>query len=416
VNAIVLADSPLAAVSIAGVSARERARRVALRAGARSVRVVADRRTLADEDLPTGPLLVVWADRLVHPPLVAALATDRDGITIVVDERQRLAGAALISEAAQKAALAALAAGDDDAFAAQASTRVVCGDLAQHPIATAADRAGAHAMLYRMIVKPQDNVITRYLFRPVSARVTRLLVLTPITPTQVSLVVAVLVALGCWMTLDARPSMMIGGALVILAASYLDCCDGEIARIKLQSSTFGAWLDTIIDEASSIGYMVAIGWHCHVYYGRNYFGDLGFDPWLVGIVVGLVTFGLSLVGIYYNIIVAVGSGNSQDYVSRFDIIERCEAWRLQPRPSKAVALPAWFEPIARFLPNIVRRDFIVWLATIYAIARVPHVSFATHLAGGVTSIVVVAIDHLHLRALQRRARRAGKRLERVRSS
>ena len=87
-----------------------------------------------------------------------------------------------------------------------------------------------------MLVKPQDNAITRYLFRPISSRLSRVLVKTPITATQVSLVVAVLVALGCWLTLDPRPSMMIAGALTILGATYLDCCDGEIAKWSWSAS------------------------------------------------------------------------------------------------------------------------------------------------------------------------------------
>jgi phosphatidylglycerophosphate synthase len=37
------------------------------------------------------------------------------------------------------------------------------------------------------------------------------------------------------------------GALLSLWASILDGCDGEVARLKLQSSTFGCWLETICD-------------------------------------------------------------------------------------------------------------------------------------------------------------------------
>ena len=37
------------------------------------------------------------------------------------------------------------------------------------------------------------------------------------------------------------------GAALSLWASILDGCDGEVARLKLQSSPFGCWLDTICD-------------------------------------------------------------------------------------------------------------------------------------------------------------------------
>ena len=93
-------------------------------------------------------------------------------------------------------------------------------------------------------------------------------------------------------------------------------------------------------------------------------GDLGFDPWIVGMWIGLATFTWSLVGIYYNIIVGVGSANSQDYTSRFVIVPgpRPGTVKLAPKPAVVRQWPAWLKPIVEFLPNIVRRDFIVWLA------------------------------------------------------
>jgi len=420
-DAIVLADSAEARVRIAGLAVRDRAARIARRLGAERVLVVgatgadgcSDRQQISEwRDGRTGSLLVIRADQLVHTPLVAPLVASppASGLAIAVGSDGEYAGA-LIAAADRATDVAdQLARGDTDTqIATAASAKIPHGDIARHPVATPGDRRAAHQLLYRILIKPQDNVITRYLFRPVSSRLSRLLVRTPITPTQVSIVVALLVALGCWMTLDPRSSMLIGGALVILVASYFDCCDGEIARVKLQSSTFGAWLDTIVDEASSIAYMLCIGWHCHLRYGPSYFGELGFDPWIAGMWLGLATFSLSLVGIYYNIIVGVGSANSQDYQSRFVIVSGVEPGhvRLAPKPPIAREWPAWLRPIVEFLPNIVRRDFIVWLATLYAVLVVPHVSFATHLAGGVVSSIVVTIDHLHLRAIRREARRRG---------
>ncbi len=421
-DAIVLADSAEARVRIAGLEVRERAARIARRLGAERVLVVgaADRADGCEErqqiaDWRKGretSLLVIRADQLVHTPLVAPLVESpaASGLAIAVDPDGAYAGALLAAADRATEVAAKLARGETDAqIATTATANIPHGDIARHPVTTAADRRAAHRFLYRILIKPQDNVITRYLFRPLSSRVTRLLVRTPITPTQVSIVVALLVALGCWMTLDPRGSMLIGGALVILVASYFDCCDGEIARVKLQSSTFGAWLDTIVDEASSIAYMLCIGWHCHLRYGPSYLGDLGFDPWIAGMWIGLATFSISLAGIYYNIIVGVGSANSQDYQSRFVIVPGSEPGhvRLAPKPPVVREWPAWLRPIVEFLPNVVRRDFIVWLATLYAVLRVPHLSFATHVAGGVVSSIVVTIDHLHLRGLRRVARQRG---------
>ena len=103
--------------------------------------------------------------------------------------------------------------------------------------------------------------------------------------------------------------------VIQVSSCYFDCCDGEIARLKLMSSKFGAWLDTIVDELSTVGYMVACGWHCHLYWGQP-----GWDMWTVGIVIGLATYTWSIYCIYFNIIVGVGSANSQDYASKFEIV------------------------------------------------------------------------------------------------
>jgi len=40
---------------------------------------------------------------------------------------------------------------------------------------------------------------------------------------------------------------MLFGAVLSVWASILDGCDGEVARIKLQSSDFGCWLETVCD-------------------------------------------------------------------------------------------------------------------------------------------------------------------------
>ena len=41
---------------------------------------------------------------------------------------------------------------------------------------------------------------------------------------------------GCWLTADASYARATIGAGIVLFASYLDCCDGEIARLKLLAS------------------------------------------------------------------------------------------------------------------------------------------------------------------------------------
>jgi phosphatidylglycerophosphate synthase len=431
-DAIVLAQDPLSRVRIAGLSSRERAIRVAKRVGAARVYVVENDASRAGlvgwrENRATR-LLVIRADQLVHTPLVEPLvAQPRDAIGVVPDAPPvndlttgEYAGAFVVSAERAQAAVDALVRGESDvAIVAKFSdlSRIPHGQIARAPIATPEQRRAAQRLLYRILIKPQDNAITRYLYRPVSMLLTRALVWTPITPNQISWIVAALVAFGCWLTAHAELELALLGTVTVLVASYIDCCDGEVARVKLLSSRFGAWMDTIVDELSSVGYMVALGWHCHLYFGRSYFGDLGFDPWLVATAVSIGTYLWCIYCIYYNIIVAVGSANSQDYVGRFEVVPGSQpnTVRLAPAAAKAIAtkepLPQPLEWLATYLPYIVRRDFISWAAVAFAALHITNVGFGTLVLGGLVSFVILSIDHVKLRSLRRSVARRGMLIE-----
>ncbi len=416
-DAIILADDPLAKVKIAGLTARERATRVATRIGASRVLVVDGPRdqVTAWRDGRTNPVLVIRADQLVHTPLVAPLVANipLEGVAISVGPDGEDGGAYIAAGSAARAAIAAIAVGENTAaFAAPGeTTKVAHGEVARHAIGTPEERAAAQRLLYRILIKPQDNAISRFIFRPLSLRLTKLLVHTPVTANMLSATVGVMIAIACVLTATNDMRLVIAGAAVQALSGYIDCCDGEIARLKLLSSRFGAWLDTLVDESSTLAYMAAIGWHCHLYWGHP-----GWDVWTVGIIVGLATYGWSIYCIYYNIIVGVGSANSQDYATKFEVVptEQPDAVRLRPIPTKPLTptrpLPPWLDAIVAFLPNIVRRDFIVWCALLFAVLHVTHVSFIIQVAGGVVSALVVTKDHVHLRMLRRSVVRAGQRL------
>lgn len=435
-DAIVLATEKTSLVRVAGLRAVERGKRVASRVGATRVFVVESSAQLAELTAwranRSCPLLFINANQFVHTGLCAPLmeALPRDGVAIaVVPESPAVgdltvgayAGAFVATGSSVDRVLALFSAGDvaDDNVVAKLTdvTRVPHGAVARAPLTTREEIKEAHRVLYRILVKPQDNAITRYLYRPVSFPLTRLLVWTPITPNQISYLTAMLVAIGCWFTAHASFSMALLGTVVVLAASYVDCCDGEVARVKLMSSRYGAWIDTIIDELSSIGYMIAIGWHCHLQFGPAWFGPLPYDPWKVAIVVGTIGIAWSVYCIYYNIIVAVGSANSQDYVGRFDVVpgKQPNSVRLAPAAAKAIVpkkpLPKPLDTIATFAPYIVRRDFICWLAVILAATHLTHVAFGLLVVGGVITSVITTIDHLKLRHLRRSIERRGMLLE-----
>jgi phosphatidylglycerophosphate synthase len=83
--------------------------------------------------------------------------------------------------------------------------------------------------------------------RRVSIPISRQIIRFPITPNMVSLfTLAVSFTAGVFFAFGGYRNMLLGAILSVFA-SILDGCDGEVARLKLQESAFGCWLETICD-------------------------------------------------------------------------------------------------------------------------------------------------------------------------
>ncbi|HWO22284.1 MAG TPA: CDP-alcohol phosphatidyltransferase family protein [Kofleriaceae bacterium] len=420
-DAVVLADSPHAGAKVLGLTLAERGRRVAARAGARRVRVI--ERAEERAELPAwyaegdeSALLILRAgDQVVHPPLVEPLlaaggpdAPDAP-VRVAVGPDGAYAGALWLGPVAARKTLVALADGATDAALAEqwpGAAKLPHGEIARHPATTPAEREGAARMLLRILVKAEDSPISKYVYRPISRPLTRLLVGTKVTPNQVSYVVGLLGLLGCWFTAQAGQASLILGAALVLVAGFIDGCDGEIARLRLSSSKFGAWLDTIVDELTTTVYFVALGWHTHLHRP-----DL---PWIVpSIAVGLACYLVCVYGIYYFLIVVSKTGNSQHYVGDLEIIDgdgigaaSAATAALRPR-RRAPAAPAWLQQVGGVLLLLVRRDFVNLAALAATLVDGYFALYLVMLGGGVLSVVTIVPEHLRLRRQLRELTRRG---------
>jgi phosphatidylglycerophosphate synthase len=116
-------------------------------------------------------------------------------------------------------------------------------------VATQDDVAVAERRLRDSIFKPTDGRLGRFNRRisiPISVFLIRWLRLSPHAMS------AFIILLGLWAGwILSRGNYLAGltGALVSLAASVLDGCDGELARLQYKESSFGCWFDTIGDYA-----------------------------------------------------------------------------------------------------------------------------------------------------------------------
>jgi len=107
--------------------------------------------------------------------------------------------------------------------------------------------------------KPQDGFVSRFLNRPISSRITRLLVRFPIRPTAFTASIFVLPLVAGVFFLHGSYLSILMGAAIFQVFSILDGCDGEIARAKNLESKFGERLDNLCDFLGSLIYVLALG-------------------------------------------------------------------------------------------------------------------------------------------------------------
>lgn len=113
-------------------------------------------------------------------------------------------------------------------------------------ISNSQDCIVAEQKLNAWLVKPTDGIFAR-MNRQISIPISRQLIKYPITPNMVTLfTLGVSFAAGA---LYARGGYLytLAGAILSVWASILDGCDGEVARLKLQATKFGCWLETACD-------------------------------------------------------------------------------------------------------------------------------------------------------------------------
>ena len=106
----------------------------------------------------------------------------------------------------------------------------------------------AKSLLFEKLKKNTDGPISRILNRPISIKISELLLKTKITPNEISLISFIIALFGAlFFYFGDYFSLVIGGILVHLS-SIIDGCDGEVARLKLVETKYGGWFDAVLDR------------------------------------------------------------------------------------------------------------------------------------------------------------------------
>ena len=107
--------------------------------------------------------------------------------------------------------------------------------------------------------KSQDGLVSRYLNRPISRSISRLLLKTEITPSTWSVLIFALPLAACVAFLQGTPISFLIGCLIFQLYSIVDGCDGEIARSRFMHSDFGRRLDSLLDLAGNMLLAICLG-------------------------------------------------------------------------------------------------------------------------------------------------------------
>ena len=197
----------------------------------------------------------------------------------------------------------------------------------------------AEWVLLRSLKGGLEGFVDRHFNRTCSKWITSALLQTPLTPNGVTVLAAFVGLLSGAVFAWGGYAAGVAGALLFQLSAILDCCDGEVARLKFMESPFGEQLDVALDNVVHVGLYAGMGWAAY---------QLGWG------IIALALGGLAIVG----------------NVAAFAIVQRVFRVREQldaPRRRRVEAI----------LDRLVSRDFSV---LILALALLGHVEWFLVLA------------------------------------
>lgn len=220
------------------------------------------------------------------------------------------------------------------------------------------DRLTAEQKLDRWLLKPTDGLFAR-MNRRISIPISRQLIKFPITPNMVTLfTLGVSFLAGMFFALGGYWNTAVG-ALLSVWASILDGCDGEVARLKLQVSKLGCWLETICDYLYYLFIFVGMSFGLTRSRGTQAY---------------LVWGGFLLVGAVASFL-AIGSARHRFASSHPE--KFLDLW--QKKADKQKRNPLMF--IARQTEFIIRRCFLPYALLAFAVLNIMHVAFVATAIG-----------------------------------
>src|SRR2546422_3094736 len=120
--------------------------------------------------------------------------------------------------------------------------------------------AEAEQTLIRSLKGGLEGFVDRHFNRRCSRWITRWLLRTPLTPNGVTVLATAVGVLASVAFGVGGYAAGVIGALLFQLSTILDCCDGEVARLKFMESAFGEQLDVVLDNVVHIALYAGIAW------------------------------------------------------------------------------------------------------------------------------------------------------------
>ncbi len=218
------------------------------------------------------------------------------------------------------------AAEDPWSLLAQIESEALRFDESAHALWARVDLSGgpraAKNMLFSQVTKTTSGFVSRHINARLSIPTSKLLVETGLSPHAITVLLVLTTGLySAYLVSMAQQysTLLIGGILWQLAAVF-DRCDGEVARVKLCESKFGAWFDTVTDNIAYLcGYIGTL-------VGMNRLHDG--DPLYAYVGASSIAAMFMTLFVMYNYARKTGSGSLQHYLRALsqEVHEEEKSW------------------------------------------------------------------------------------------
>ena len=127
-------------------------------------------------------------------------------------------------------------------------------------VVDAASRRVAAETVFRDAQLETVGIVDRLLNQKIASRLTRLLLVhLPATPALLTLIAGFVGVYGALMVAVGGSTSVFTGFLILEGFAVLDGCAGELARVRLHQTAFGAWLDTVVGDFVNVLMILAVG-------------------------------------------------------------------------------------------------------------------------------------------------------------